>query len=229
MAQAALGCVGVQRYTHKIRRHSAFFVTLLSDYNYQLNDNGVPKGSKRTTATPFLSSDNSKICISLARSDIRDISGIDLVIFKIEAREDTMTPLDHQAERTTRKKVYDSSSFYKKSKETFNRHRTEQIIGIIVSIEEKSDQQTQCRCSQSKSKRIYEDKSKIDLIMILDLTIQRVTDQQKNEVWRRSIKIPPKVENSNDHVELIVDNQPWTEWVSVFRVYKDLYTALGTG
>ena len=116
MAQAALGCVGVQRYTHKIRRHSAFFVTLLSDYNYQLNDNGVPKGSKRTTATPFLSSDNSKICISLARSDIRDISGIDLVIFKIEVREDTMTPLDHQAERTTRKKVYDSSSFYKKAK-----------------------------------------------------------------------------------------------------------------
>ena len=55
-----------------------------------------------------------------------------------------------------------------------------------------------------------------------------MTDQQKNEVWRRSIKIPPKVENSNDHVELIVDNQPWTEWVSTLKFDKGFDTALGT-
>ena len=41
-----------------------------------------------------------------------------------------------------------------------------------------------------------------------------MTEQQKNDPWRRSIKIQPKVASDDEKVELI--ELPWTDWASEF-------------
>ena len=143
MAQAALGCVGVQRYTYKIRRHGAF-LTLLSDYNYQLNDNGVPKGSERCRSFLFQTTENLYITSSIGYSR-HQRNRLGYIQNRSQRRHnDSLRSLGREDDKKKSIRLFDK--VFCLIIKTLNRYRTEQIIRIIVSTEEKPDQQIQCRC-----------------------------------------------------------------------------------